>query len=407
MSEDNPKLRGDLRVVPVAGGRGPMVIVQDPLGFQKEPVALGGQALELLALLDGEHSVADIQVEITRRHGVLVTGDQVAAALKKFDDAFLLEGDRYRAARGKLLADFAAAAVLEPASAGTAYPAEPGALGGFLDGVLALAPEEAGPPAGELLAVVAPHIDIRVGMPAYGAAYAHLRGQEFDRVVILGVGHSLAGGAAALTDKDVGTPLGTLSTDREMVAGLRAAGGGALAPDDFAFRGEHSVEFQAVFLRHVLAGDFKVVPVLCGSLDGTLAEHNRAGELPGLGKMLAALKEAVARDGGRTLLVAGVDLSHVGPKFGDGMSSRAIAAESEEHDRALLEALCAPDPGAFWARQRKSEGRFNVCGFGALACLLELLPEGAKGRLLDYRMWHEEPTRSGVSFAAAAFAAKS
>jgi hypothetical protein len=103
------------------------------------------------------------------------------------------------------------------------------------------------------------------------------------------------------------------------------------------------------------------------------------------------------------LLVAAVDLAHVGPKFGDRMSARAIAPESEEHDRELLGALCAGDAPAFWTEGRRAAGRFNVCGFGALACLLEVLPPGARGRLAAYGNWHEEPTRSAVSFAAAVF----
>ena len=75
---------------------------------------------------------------------------------------------------------------------------------------------------------------------------------------------------------------------------------------------------------------------------------------------------------------------------------------AREHDQALLEALCRNDVGAFWAESRRVEDRFHVCGFSALACLLEILPP-CHGTILHYDIWHEEATRSAVSFAALAF----
>ena len=46
----------------------------------------------------------------------------------------------------------------------------------------------------------------------------------------------------------------------------------AVDPGDLQHRDEHSVEFQAVFLRHVLGETpFSLVPVLCGSPLGALS----------------------------------------------------------------------------------------------------------------------------------------
>jgi hypothetical protein len=46
-----------------------------------------------------------------------------------------------------------------------------------------------------------------------------------------------------------------------------------------------------------------------------------------------------------------------------------------------------------------------VCGFSSLACLLEILP-GTHGQVLHYEVWHEEPTRSAVSFASVAMSGR-
>jgi AmmeMemoRadiSam system protein B len=403
--EEKPRLRGDLRILPAQAGGARALVIQDPVGLMEKPMAVGGQALELFPLLDGRHSIIDLQTELTRRYGILITGDQVKKVLAQLDQAYLLESPRYREALGKLAADFRAQAVLPATHAGEAYPADADMIRNWADALLKAysAPEE---PEGEVLAVVAPHIDPRVGSEVYAAAYGPLRGADFDRVIILGVGHSLREGILCLTEKDVETPLGRLGNDRELVAELRAAAGDALAPDDFAFRGEHSVEFQAVLLQHVLAnGEFPVVPVLCGSFDAQVEKYGRASEVPGAGKFIEVLARVLAERDSRTLVVAGVDLSHVGPKFGDELSSRAIAPDSEKHDRELLEALCALDAGRFWSAGRTAAGRFNVCGFGALACLLEALPPKSRVRQAGYHVWHEEPTQSSVSFAAAVISA--
>ena len=61
------------------------------------------------------------------------------------------------------------------------------------------------------------------------------------------------------------------------------------------------------------------------------------------------------------------------------------------------------DGGSFLSGLVAGEGnRYRICGFSALWTLLAVMP-GLKGRVLDYQVWHEEATRSAVSFAAVAF----
>jgi hypothetical protein len=56
----------------------------------------------------------------------------------------------------------------------------------------------------------------------------------------------------------------------------------------------------------------------------------------------------------------------------------------------------------FWEENRQVGDRYNVCGFSAIAILLEILGP-SRGHLLKYDVWREEPTKSAVSFAAIAF----
>ena len=118
------------------------------------------------------------------------------------------------------------------------------------------------------------------------------------------------------------------------------------------------------------------------------------------GRFLQVLADAAKDD--ETILIAGVDFSHIGRKFGHDMPASFIINESEKHDRGLLRFLCDGNANGFWEESEKVKDKFNVCGFSALACLLEVLPP-SRGKLLAYETYREEPTKSAVSFAAVVF----
>ncbi|MBW1920255.1 MAG: AmmeMemoRadiSam system protein B, partial [Deltaproteobacteria bacterium] len=120
------------------------------------------------------------------------------------------------------------------------------------------------------------------------------------------------------------------------------------------------------------------------------------------GPLLKVLNEIISQEQETTLIVAGVDFSHVGPKFGHDSPARYLSAQSEAHDKNLLDHLVGLDADRFWEESIRVEDRFNVCGFSALACFLEILPQ-SRGKVLHYETWYEEPTKSAVSFASAVF----
>ena len=144
--------------------------------------------------------------------------------------------------------------------------------------------------------LVAPHIDPWRGKLGYGHAYSVLRAglpEEVDTFVLLGTSHAPMSEPFALCRKAFDTPLGAVKADLEAIDRI-----GARSPfDPFAdllnHKREHSLEFQAVFVRH-LVGDreVRIIPILCG-----IGESQRTGESPegrrGREKFLGALREIV------------------------------------------------------------------------------------------------------------------
>ncbi len=401
---DIPRLRTDIDVIPTRYEGESALLIKDSLGLIKEPIILRGVALQVISLIDGRREVQDIQLELMRlRGGVFVSRADVAAMLSRLEDAFLIDSDRYRQERGRIAEEYAHLEVREAFLAGKSYPQEPEKLRAYLEEILesGMNPAE-GLEEGEVAALVAPHIDLNVGKNIYAKAYKTLAASPPDRVLLLGTGHSIQDYYFSLTEKDFATPLGRVNTDREGMKRLKEAGSHVVSPHDFDHRSEHSLEFQLLFLQYLFGLEFSLLPVLCGSFQGVLPEVSRPSEIQGMSDFLSVLKQCAVDKSSKTLLVAGVDLSHIGPKFGHFHAASSLLLEAKEHDRLLLEAICKGDLEAFWSEVQKAENRYNVCGFSALAVLMELL-SNKKAHLLGYDFWMEEATQSAVSFAALVF----
>ncbi|MEA2062810.1 MAG: AmmeMemoRadiSam system protein B [Gemmatimonadota bacterium] len=411
----NPLLRRDIDFIPVTGEDGvPVVVARDPLElFDGGSVALQRDALPILALMDGSRSAEEIRLELEARSAsagqvTVIPKELIDSFLEQLDRAYLLDSPRFRQAHRGMVDKFLALTDRPPALGGRAYPDSKTELISFLDDILSEKTDgkkKAELEDKEIISIVAPHIEITQGKKLFAASYNALRGASYDRVVVLGVGHSLETGLFSLTMKNHITPLGTVQTDRQAVEALRQATGFLAAPDDFCHRREHSIEFQVIFLQHVLEGPFTLVPILCGSLHEHLIAGGKARprEIDNFPPVLDCLAGLLADPNQKTLVVAGVDFSHVGNKFGDKLPAASITSDSTAHDMALLAALEKLDVEAFCTESRRAGDRYHVCGFSALSILLEILPEGARGIQLGHEVWNEAPTRSAVSYAAAAF----
>jgi len=403
MNEAIPPARNDLELIPIQHGGQQYILIRDHLGLVQEGKAITFPLYRCLALLNGISTLRDLQSELMRqRGGALVGSDEIKALITFFDESFLLDSGRFRAAKNQIVTDFTSKKIRSCSHSGGAYPENPAELKARLDQIMASRPQVPAPQ-GRVKALVAPHIDLSVGFRVYSSAYQMLKFVKPATVVVLGIGHQMVGDMFCLTNKGFDTPLGVVRSDSDRIDELQSVGGDIITGNDFFHRSEHSIEFQAVFLRHLLNEDsFGIVPILCGSLHTTLPEYSRNAYLDKAGPVLEKLKQIIGDPENETLVVAGVDFSHIGPKFGHEMPAAHIKRQSETHDRNLLEHLSGLDAERFWEESRAVNDQYNVCGFGALACLLEVLPP-CKGTVLDYELWNEDATRSAVSFGAVVF----
>jgi AmmeMemoRadiSam system protein B len=401
-----PPLRVDIDLIPANIGGRELLVVRDPLGIVRPNTALNPEIVPYLHLFNGSLTVGDLQVAIMRhRGGTLVFRSEADDLLKELDRLGLLQTQAYREAKEQIAREFAEKADRPAALAGSAYPADPGELASLLDRILALPGPTPLPEAisGVACALAAPHIDLRVAEKTYGLAYRTIRPLNPSAILLLGTGHALGGNRYSISAKTFETPLGRVPSDREAAEKLREAAPEALAADDFAHRSEHSLEFQLLFLQRIFPMEkVPILPVLCGPMEDLFTRVGSPLDVPAISAFIACLRDWLAAPPEGKFVVAGVDLSHVGPKFGDPEPARTLEPSFRTFDKDLLASLEQGDADRLFAAGANVGNRFRACGFSALWTLLALLP-GVRGIVLDYGIWHEEPTRSAVSFTATAF----
>jgi AmmeMemoRadiSam system protein B len=399
-----PKLRS-VEVFPVEVEGRKLICLRDPLQYASESLLVAYPALVVLALLDGAHSIVDVQEAFAQRFGTIISSEEILELLATLDRHHYLDSPRFAARRAEVTAAFQAEPLRAAAHAGASYPADGAELRRYLDGFFTGLPP-APAPCGRLRGLVAPHIDLQVGGAAYGHAYRTLADTaDAERFVILGTAHYAGATLFAATRKNFATPLGAVATDREFLDRLASRVPGDLYADELLHRTEHSIEFQVVMLQHVLGErrPFTVVPILVTSFHEMIAQRRTPGDDPRVAGFVAALGEVLDEDARSTVLVAGVDLAHVGEKFGDpeGLAP-AFLAGVEAKDRRLIAALEAADREAFFEATAVDGDRTRICGFSPLYTLLSLI-DGASGRLLCYDRTRDEATRSSVSYVSLAY----
>jgi len=417
MSElDRPKLR-PLAARRVEHGEESLVVLEDPHRLAESPVVLAFDVyVHVVRHFNGRNSLLDIQGLAFRSTLQYLELSAIRQLVEQLDRALALEGPRFDAA----VRAFRESPLRPAALAGRAYSKEPALLA---DDIARLfrGPGGAGAPAlpapngrgakgaarpgSRLRAVLSPHIDFHRGGPVYTWAYKNLVEQsDAELFVILGVAHQPCKRRFVLTRKDFDTPLGVVKTDQDYIDRLAEAAGPHLFDDELTHRSEHSVEFQAVFLKHAM-GDrpFAIAPILVGSFHDLLARGVDPMTDPEVSRFVEALRRVERESGRRVAYIGGVDLCHVGPEFGDPEPVDAqLRSRIRSFDHALLSRAEAADPSGWFQTVAEVGDRWRVCGLAATYTMLRALGP-CRGELLKYDQAVDERGSCCVSFASMAF----
>lgn len=413
-----PQLRY-VDVIPFEDKNQTFFYLRDPMDLARAPLVVTGYELFILSMFDGEHRFADIQQKFAKKFGVTITAEQIQQIIAVLEDNFYLNSPRFLRHYQRLQEEYRNAPVRAAWHAGTAYPEDPLALRNHLEELYS-GPAGAGAPAGfrpfsangkakeavfQLSAIMAPHIDLRVGGSCYTHAYRRLieAAPPADVYIILGVAHFGGNGFFTATQKDFETPLGTVKTDRDFLETWQRHAGQDFTRAEWAHRTEHSIEFQLPFLQHLFTHDYTVVPVLCGSPVPYLQNGKTLNHAPDIQRAIEALRRTVSDDPRRIQFILSVDLAHMGPKFDDPFPiTEEKAREIRAADERLFEVIAGFDKKAYQELMVQDLLPRNVDACSAIYTLLSLMPAG-KAEPLHYGQNLQPETQSIVTFGSMAF----
>ena len=120
-------------------------------------------------------------------------------------------------------------------------------------------------------------------------------------------------------------------------------------------------------------------------------------------KFLSETKNIVNNYGDSVFIIAGVDMAHVGPKFGD---SEEVNEETlswiGNRDALSLKFTEEIDAEGFYRSVEEEKDRRKVCGLSSIYSMLKVT-DATFGKILDYDNAIEEDTGSVVTFASVGY----
>ncbi len=395
----------------------PVFVLRDLEELTEKPLALSGGGMLLASLLDGKRTATQLRAEFFGNSGASVALPVILDLVKALDDAGYLETPVVADRRKKAFEYFRANPKRPAVFAGPSYPLDAlqlaAHLGKFFTGEKGPGKEKSGSPSKPApLGLIAPHLDFTRGGPAYAWAYQALSERKPpDVVVALGVAHAAPDSPWIFTPKSYETPFGPMEVDDELYQKLASRVWYEPRADEWVHKNEHSLEFQAVWLKYLWREKApKWIPILVSSFE-RFSPDEAPSSVPTIEKALRDLADVLNKeiDKGRTVMILNsIDLAHVGPRFGDDLEiTPELEKKIEAEDRGSLIAALALDADGFYKSVVADKHWRKVCGLSALYTGVRLMKMlgASPGRLLTYGQ-APDPAGGLVSFASAIYDAK-
>jgi AmmeMemoRadiSam system protein B len=121
-------------------------------------------------------------------------------------------------------------------------------------------------------------------------------------------------------------------------------------------------------------------------------------------RFLDALRELANRDRKDLMWVLGIDMAHIGRRYGDpseAIAGQGYMVEVEERDRKRIDRMAVGDADGFWSLVQERQDELKWCGSAPVYTFLRCM-QGVRGDLQRYEQWNIDE-QSVVSFAGMTF----
>ena len=370
----------------------PIAVLVDPQRLHAKQIALPGPAVQVISQFQGQKTIEELSKQFKLPPEALTHLAQV------LEEHYLLWGPRFTARESERKAELNELGVM-PKGAAFMMNLEASKLRTQFDQWLEDAedPELDHPPKGLIL----PHLDYNRGWPLYAGGYRTLVDSERpDRVIVLGTNHHGIGDGVIGTNWAWDSPFGRTIQDDALMGKLEERFGDALCIDQLDHVAEHSVQLHLPWIQHVF-GDVPISGFLIP--DPLVPMVSDDGKRVSADDFTQALLDHLQELGGKTLVIASSDLSHVGPQFGEPSPvDEARREEVDQHDRDMILKFVQGDAPAFIEAMNWSKNPTRWCSIGNMSVFLNLMGVDSTVELLDYRQAFDQSEQWMVT--AAAFA---
>ncbi|MFW2331315.1 MAG: AmmeMemoRadiSam system protein B [Nitrospinota bacterium] len=386
-----------------------MIALKDLEGYKIDPVLVSPAAYSLIVLSDESDTTTQLIRKYKDEFGFEFQEKDVKTLFEFLDNAYMLDSPKFKEYAVRVNNSFNSSRTKKAKFAGLSYPDNPRKLTAKLNTIfeeiqsVSTINEADSQNISEPQAIIVPHIDFKIGAKMMAMAWDKVRTYNYDRIVILGTGHSLLNDFYACIDKDFETPIGTIKVDSKFLSKFEESLSEDISAQQLAYKNEHSVEFPLLFIKHLFADNrsLKIVPILLAFPENLEQEDGDASfNLKRIDHFSKILKSTIATSPGKTLIVASIDFAHVGLRFGGNLDSlnEQNLKLIKENDLQVIELLSTWDKSKFSEHMATTNHKYRICGFAPLYILLSLI-RSKNVKLLSYDQSIEKDTASVVTFA--------
>ena len=407
-SDYKPLLKMGVEILPAKTEDKEIIILKDNEGITNQTLVMPIEALALIQFFNGQNSIKDIQNQILKLTNHLISEYEIIDFVKQLEQANFLENEKVYELRKKIYEEFKNSSVRKAIHKGLSYPENLLELSSFMAKFLKI--EDIKFPTQNIIGVISPHIDIIRGGNVYSKAYGELQKAIIPDVIIsFGVSHKGGVSPFIFTKKEYETPYGNIKVDNDLYTKFEEILWYEPDEEEFFHKDEHSLEFQALWLKYIWRDKTpKWIPILVTDFE-RFCEKNPPSKIEYIEKFFndaeKILKELIKQNK-KILVIAGVDFSHVGPRFGDDIEiTPELKKQVEDFDKKILNLACDLKADEFFTSIVADDNATNICGLSATYSALRFIKSinpNMKGRLLGYSQ-ADDPFGGFVSFASMIF----
>ncbi|NIP30974.1 MAG: AmmeMemoRadiSam system protein B [Candidatus Dadabacteria bacterium] len=364
--------------------------------------------LYIISHFDGNYSTEQIQKLIDDRINLKVDLNDINSLVNLLDENYLLINQRSKTHKNKLEKEYLESYIRPSAHAGHSYPDNKDELNDLIENFyknagLNLKNRTKGR---KVKGIISPHIDFNRGGKSFSKAYYELSDSTADTFLIFGTSHyPKTNNPFILTKKPFNTPYGTVDISEEFINELEKLCDWDIFDGEISHKNEHSLEFQIVFLQHLFKNEkeIKIIPVLCNSYHDFVQDGKSPYSDYKISKFLQNIRHLIKISATEICMIAGVDMAHVGKKFGDNIEiNNEILEWIEKEDKDCLNHVKNIDPDSFYNSIEKNKDNRKICGLSSIYSMLKTI-NADNCKILDYDKALEPDTGSVVTFASAVF----